>query len=504
MGNTPDSTKLSLTALIALVVGSMVGAGIFSLPATFGRATGVAGALVAWSIAGGGMLMLAFVFQTLAERKPHLESGIFSYALDGFGNYAGFLATLGFWGGCCVANVSFFILVKSTLGTFFPIFGDGNTPVAILFASILLWIFHIMIMRGIKGATAINTIVTFTKIIPIILFIVIALISLKSDLFQANFFAEGAVPSIIPDIENLNDYGFAGHAAADIVPLQETFLSQVKNTMLVTVFVFVGIEGASVFSRYAKNRQDVGRATVIGFLLVLALLVLVTVLSYGILPRQALASLRQPSMAGVLEHITGPWGSVFICMAVIVSVLGAYLSWVLLASEVLFYAATQRLMPRFLTRENAKKVPITALWFTNLLTQFFLILTMFTEYAFTLALELTSSLCLIPYLLVACSGFKLALTRQTYEATPSQRNKDLIISGIASLYAALMLYSGGLEYLLMSALFYLPCTLLFTRVRKEQGATTTFTPPEKFVFGLIALCAGWAVYLICTGGIVIG
>ena len=129
---------------------------------------------------------------------------------------------------------------------------------------------------------------------------------------------------------------------------------------------------------------------------------------------------------------------------------------------------------------------------------------MFTEYAFTLALELTSSLCLIPYLLVACSGFKLALTRQTYEATPTQRNKDLIISGIASLYAALMLYSGGLEYLLMSALFYLPCTLLFTRVRKEQGATTIFTPPEKFVFGLIALCAGWAVYLICTGGIVIG
>ena len=504
MGNTPDTTKLSLAALIALVVGSMVGAGIFSLPATFGRATGVAGALVAWSVAGGGMLMLAFVFQTLAERKPNLESGIFSYALDAFGNYAGFLATLGFWGGCCVANVSFFILVKSTLGTFFPIFGDGNTPAAILFASVLLWFFHILIVRGIKGAAAINTIVTFTKIIPILIFIGIALISLQGDIFQANVLAGAHSPSPLPDLTHLDDYGFAGHAATGLIPLQESFLEQVKNTMLVTVFVFVGIEGASVFSRYAKNRKDVGRATVMGFLLVLALLVLVTVLSYGILPRQALADLRQPSMAGVLEHITGPWGTLFICAAVIVSVLGAYLSWVLLASEVLFSAATQRLMPRFLTRENAKKVPITALWFTNLLTQFFLILTMFTEYAFILALELTSSLCLIPYLLVACSGFKLALSRQTYEATPAKRNKDLVISGIASLYAALMLYSGGLEYLLMSALFYLPCTLLFTRVRKEQGATTVFTPPEKLVFSLIALCAGWAVYLICTGGIAFG
>ena len=65
-----SSQKLSLWALIALVVGSMIGAGVFSLPATFGRATGVMGAIIAWSIAGGGMLMLAFVFQSLAARKP--------------------------------------------------------------------------------------------------------------------------------------------------------------------------------------------------------------------------------------------------------------------------------------------------------------------------------------------------------------------------------------------------------------------------------------------------
>lgn len=74
--------KLSQWSLAALVVGSMVGAGIFSLPATFGRATGVLGAIIAWCIAGGGMLMLAFVFQTLAERKPDLDSGVFINALN--------------------------------------------------------------------------------------------------------------------------------------------------------------------------------------------------------------------------------------------------------------------------------------------------------------------------------------------------------------------------------------------------------------------------------------
>ncbi|EMA7649158.1 amino acid permease, partial [Yersinia enterocolitica] len=75
-----STNKLSLPALTSLVVGSMIGAGIFSLPATFGRATGGFGALIAWCIAGGGMLMLAFVFQTLAQRKPNLDSGVFIYA----------------------------------------------------------------------------------------------------------------------------------------------------------------------------------------------------------------------------------------------------------------------------------------------------------------------------------------------------------------------------------------------------------------------------------------
>ena len=84
--------KFSLPTLTAMVVGSMVGAGIFSLPGRFGTATGPFGALIAWAIAGGGMLMLAFVFQSLAERKPDIDSGIFAYAKAGFGNYLGFAA----------------------------------------------------------------------------------------------------------------------------------------------------------------------------------------------------------------------------------------------------------------------------------------------------------------------------------------------------------------------------------------------------------------------------
>jgi arginine:ornithine antiporter/lysine permease len=137
-------TQLSRSALIALVVGSMIGAGIFTLPTAFARSTGVVGAIVAWCIAGNGMLMLAFVFQTLSRRKPELDAGIYAYAKAGFGNYMGFTAAFGYWVACCLAQVALLVLIKAALGQFFPAFGDGTTLAAIAAASAMVWGVHFL------------------------------------------------------------------------------------------------------------------------------------------------------------------------------------------------------------------------------------------------------------------------------------------------------------------------------------------------------------------------
>ncbi len=142
---TKPTPKLSLLALTAMVVGSMVGAGIFSLPRTFSNATGPFGAAIAWCIAGGGMYTLARVFQALVEREPDLDAGIYAYAKAGFGDYPGFLSAVGYWIVGCIANVSYWVLIKATLGAFFPVFGDGNTLAAVFASSIALWLFHVMI-----------------------------------------------------------------------------------------------------------------------------------------------------------------------------------------------------------------------------------------------------------------------------------------------------------------------------------------------------------------------
>jgi arginine:ornithine antiporter / lysine permease len=200
--------------------------------------------------------------------------------------------------------------------------------------------------------------------------------------------------------------------------------------MIITVFVFLGIEGASVYSRYAQRREDVGRATVLGFLSVLAIFALVTLLSYGILPRADLAALRQPSMASLLEYVVGHWGAVFISVGVVVSVLGAYLAWTLMAAEVLYIPATMADMPRFRGRQNKAQAPILALVMTTLFVQFMIIVVLFAEDALNFMLDLCTSLALIPYLLSAAYALKIAITKETYENDRS-RTRELIIGAVA-------------------------------------------------------------------------
>jgi arginine:ornithine antiporter/lysine permease len=454
-----------------MVVGGMVGAGIFSLPRTFANATGPLGAVIAWLVAGTGMYMLARVFQALAERKPNLDAGVFAYAKAGFGDYPGFLSAFGYWIGSCIGNVSYWVLIKSTLGAFFPVFGEGNTLVAIVVASIGIWLFHFMILKGVQQAAFINSVVTVAKIVPILVFIVIMIFAFRMNLFSANFYGGG---------------------------LEGNLFQQVRATMLVTVFVFIGIEGASVYSRYAKERADVGRATILGFIGVTALMVLVTMLPYAALQRADIAGMRQPSMATVLEAVVGHWGAVFVSVGLLISVLGAYLAWSLICAEVLFTAAKTEDMPAIFAKENANKVPANALWLTNIVVQLLVISTYFSRDAFALMLNLTSAMSLIPYLFVAAYGFMVSRRGETYEIRPEERRRDLIMATIAVIYTIFMIYAGGLKFILLSAVLYAPGTILYVWARREQNKSV-FIASDWIIFIVTVIGAVVGIYGLATG-----
>ncbi|MBC6627359.1 arginine-ornithine antiporter [Pseudomonas sp.] len=470
---TQPAQKLRLSALIALVVGSMIGGGIFSLPQNMASRAEVGAILIGWAITAIGMLTLAFVFQTLANRKPELDSGVYAYAKAGFGDYMGFSSAWGYWISAWMGNVGYFVLLFSTLGYFFPAFGQGNTPLAIGCASLLLWAVHFLVMRGIKEAAFINQVTTVAKIVPLLMFIVIAAVAFKADIFTRDIWGMGN-------------------------PQMGSVVEQVRHMMLVTVFVFIGIEGASVYSARARKRSDVGRATVIGFVGVLALLVLVNVLSLGIMSQPELAQLQNPSLAGVLEHIVGPWGAVLISIGLAVSLLGALLSWALLCAEILYATAQDKTMPAFLKKENANQVPVNALWLTNVMIQAFLVITLFSASTYTTLIYLASSMILVPYLWSAAYAVLLSARGETYAGWQRRRMKDLLVGLVALGYAIWLLYAGGLKYLLLSALLYAPGVILFALAKREQGQPL-FTTVEKGIFSGVIAGAGLAAYGLYSG-----
>ncbi|WP_395308211.1 basic amino acid/polyamine antiporter [Mycobacterium sp. AMU20-3851] len=469
--------KVSLPTLTAMVIGSMIGSGVFLLPQRFGAEAGVAGALIAWTIAGAGMLMLAFVFQRLATRKPDLDAGIYAYARAGFGDYVGFNSAFGFWASACAGNTSYWVLIMTTTSALFPALGAGDTVLAVICSSIGVWLFFYLILRGVKEAAIINRIATFAKIVPILVFIVIALIAFKADVFTQNFWGGDG------------NYSWA------------SLFEQAKGTMLITVFVFLGIEGASVYSRFARKREDVGRATVIGFLSVLAVFMLVTLSSYGVMSQSELAGVSQPSMASVLESVVGEWGSVFIRVGVILSVLGAYLAWTLMAAEILYIPAKAKDMPRFLTKENPNGAPVAALVLAGGLVQVLLVLLLFTSEALDFMLDLTAALALIPYLLAAAYALKLTITRETYGDRRSLV-PDMVISALATVYTLFLVYAAGWDHLLLSCILYAPGALLYWKARRENNLRV-FTPAEAVLCAVIVAGAVAGVISLITGAIAI-
>jgi arginine:ornithine antiporter/lysine permease len=466
--------KVSLLTLTAMVVGSMIGSGVFLLPRRFGTETGVLGALIAWAIAGAGMLMLAFVFQRLATRKPDLDAGIFAYAKAGFGDYVGFNSAFGFWASACAGNTSYWVVIMTTASALFPALGAGDTLLAVIISSIGVWLFVYLILRGVKEAAIINRIATIAKIVPIVVFIVVAAVTFKAGVFADNL------------------WGGENHSFAAV-------FEQAKGTMLITVFVFLGIEGASVYSRFARKREDIGRATVMGFLSVLSVFMLVTLLSYGVMPQGELAGVAQPSMASVLASIVGPWGSVFIRVGVVVSVLGAYLAWTLMAAEILYIPAKTDDMPRFLARTNANGAPVVALVMAAGLIQLLLVVLMFASDALNFMLDLTAALSLIPYLLAAGYALKLTITRETYGAGKSVVG-DMAIAALATFYTVFLIVFAGPDKLLLSCILYAPGALLYIKARRERNLQI-FRPFEAVLFGVIVLGAIAGVVALVTGAI---
>ncbi|ENZ8016834.1 amino acid permease [Klebsiella pneumoniae] len=455
--------KLGLSALTALVLSSMLGAGVFSLPQNMAAVASPSALLIGWAITGVGILFLAFAMLLLTRIRPDLDGGIFTYAREGFGELIGFCSAWGYWLCAVIANVSYLVIVFSALSFFtdtpeLRLFGDGNTWQSIVGASVLLWVVHFLVLRGVQTAAGINLVATLAKLLPLGAFVALAALAFQLDTFRLDF---------------------SGLALG--VPVWE----QVKNTMLITLWVFIGVEGAVVVSARARHKRDVGRATLLAVLSALAVYLLVTLLSLGVVPRSELAEMRNPSMAGLMVRLMGSWGEIVIAAGLIVSVCGAYLSWTIMAAEVPFLAATHKAFPRLFARQNSNNAPSASLWLTNISVQVSLVLIWLTGSDYGTLLTIASEMILVPYLLVGAFLLKIA-TRPLHKA----------VAIGACIYGIWLLYASGPVYLLLSVVLYAPGLLVFLYARRTHQHDRSLKRREVALIGLLLVAAVPATWML--------
>ena len=230
-------------------------------------------------------------------------------------------------------------------------------------------------------------------------------------------------------------------------------------------------------------------------MIALSAYVLISILSLGIMAQPELAGLKNPSMAGVLEQVVGPWGAALISLGLIVSVAGAFLSWTLLAAEIPFVAAKEGILPKLFAGETASGSTSSALWITNGLVQLFLIVTLFAESTYEALFYTASTAILVPYVFSGAYALKLAWSGETYDRQPG-RTRDIIIGLIATVYGIWLVCAAGPAYLLMCALLYAPGIFFYFKAKRERQVTAFTRTETLLAIGLIvaALIAAWLIY----------
>lgn len=500
----PKTDKLSLFPLTALVVGSMIGSGIFNLPQNMAESSGVLAIIVAWVITFAGMFCLAKVFQQLALRRPDINTGPYGYAREGFGDYIGFNTAWGMWISAMAGNAGYLVMFFAGLGGFamFDFFGDGTNTASLIASLTVLWLIHALVLRGVTTAAFVNTIITLAKVLPVLFFIAVVIAFFQAPIFKEGLFGPGNLKDILTpmsgSLSSMSNSWFSDMLSSP--EARAVMLDQVKSCMLYTVWVFIGIESASIYASRAKDMKTVGRATTTGFIITIAMYMAVSLFSLGIVPQDQLANMANPSMRGVMTLALGSGAANIISIGVIISVGGAFLAWTMLAAEIIFNTSRGKhgTGPQIFRKVNAAGAPNAALWFTNIVVSIML----FTAWKFNAGYNeiilLATAMTLIPYLLSSL----FALLKTTKKAEGSGLDwRFFCVALVSSLYGVWLIYAAGVQYLLLSMILYAPGVLFFFYGRKEDKLPYLENWREVALVILVTVLAAVAIYELLSGNL---
>lgn len=467
---------IGLIGLIGMVISSCIGSGVFAITGQLAGVASPGAVLVAWLIVGVGFLALAFSLNNLTEKRSDLH-GIFSYADAGWGPLAGFISGWGYWLSAWLGNVAFATMMMSTIGYFYPAFLPGNTIPCIIIASIVMWALTYLVIRGVESAAFLNAIVMVCKVAAIAVTLIFGIFLFNAGIFTADFWG------------NVYDNAVAaGQYGPDAAPLGGVG-TQIFNCMIIMMWCFVGIEGASVVSSRAARKTDVGKATLIGFICLMLIYVGASVLPYGYMSSTEVAALDYPALVYVFSSMAPGWGGPFISIAIIISILGSWLSFTILPAETTSEMADYKLLPASWGKLNSHNAPSMSLLIVGACTQAFLIVLLFSADAYDFAFSMCTVAIVITWAFAAA-----------YQAKWGVQNKNGVqaaIGFVAVAFQVIGVLFNGWSFLLLTCVGYIPGFFIYVKARKDYG--NAITMGEKVCMGVISALGVLSLVLLAMG-----
>ena len=408
---TKQNQKIGLLAATSLVVGNIIGAGIFVLPASLGKFGSIS--IVGWLFTATGALILAKIFSNFSKKLKGKSGGPYIYSKVVFGDFIGFLVAWGYWISCWVNNAAIAVAIVSALSFFFPELVT-NPFYATLTGLSFIWFFTFTSSKGIKSSGNIQILTTIAKLIPLVLIILFG------------FF--------IFDLEIFPEFNLTDQNDFEILPV----------VAVMTLYAFLGLECASIPAENIKNpEKTIPKATMAGTLISTLIYILSTIVLFGIIPAENLVNSPAP-FAEAGEIIGGKYFGFLISAGAAISAIGALNGWILITSYMPMTMANDRLFPKVFAKKNKKGFPYLSLLLGSILTSF--VMTMnYTDGLvdrFEFLILLTTLSTLIPYFFVSVSYILFHVEKRLFKINSF---RSVILGLFGSLYSLWAIFGSGID-----------------------------------------------------------
>ena len=403
--------KIGLWISTSLVIGNMVGAGVFLLPAALAAYGGIS--LVGWLFSSLGAIVLALVFGKLSKMIPNKDGGPYAYSKLGFGGFVGFLVPWGYWISIWIANAAIAIAFVGALSVFFPVLGT-NPVAAVLVGLGAIWFLTWINSRGIRETGIMQLVTTVLKLLPLLIIIL------------GGFFFFN--PEHFFPFNTSSESGFRAIAL----------------TATLTFYAYVGFESATIPAGNIKNpEKTIPRATLLGTGLTMLFYILSTVVVMGMIPMETLAASPAP-FADAMEIMSGKWGKYFVAGGVAIAAFGALNGWILVQGQIARATAIDELFPKIFKRENKKGAPIYGIIIGSLLSSILMLMNFSDGLVeqFRFMIQLSTLCCLVPYLFSTASYVLLALKKVT---EGQSRLWIHLLGGLAFVFSFWAIFGAGEE-----------------------------------------------------------